>query len=301
MTYTEHAFSFDCAGDVLVGVAAMPAIPSTATGVLVIVGGPQYRVGSHRQFVLLSRVLAARGIPCMRFDYRGMGDASGTAHDYQSIEPDIRAAVDAFATHVPAARNVVLWGLCDGASAACFYAARDPRVAGLVLLNPWVRSEVTAAKVYVGKYYLSRVLSLQFWKKLLGGGVPLRRASLEFLATLRRARSAASAATTATDLPTRMANGVLEAKRPVLLILSGRDFVANEFDQVAAHHPQWTQLLRGATAIRLDDADHTFSSAEWRDRVADATADWLSHVVREGGASARLHRGAGTSPGIAEP
>jgi len=47
------------------------------TGVLIVVGGPQYRVGSHRQFVMLARFLADHGVPCMRFDYRGMGDVSG--------------------------------------------------------------------------------------------------------------------------------------------------------------------------------------------------------------------------------
>jgi hypothetical protein len=34
----------------------------------------------------------------------------------------------------------VIWGLCDGASAAMFYAEQDRRVSGLVLLNQ-ARSE----------------------------------------------------------------------------------------------------------------------------------------------------------------
>jgi len=54
-----------------------------ACGVLIVVGGPQYRVGSHRQFLLLSRRLAAEGHPVMRFDYRGMGDASGAMRGFE--------------------------------------------------------------------------------------------------------------------------------------------------------------------------------------------------------------------------
>lgn len=54
-------------------------------GLLMVVGGPQYRVGSHRQFVLLARDLAAAGIPVFPFDYRGMGDSTGQARDFEGI------------------------------------------------------------------------------------------------------------------------------------------------------------------------------------------------------------------------
>ncbi len=48
MTYTEEAVLFNCVGDTLVGVLTKPQTPAE-TGVVVIVGGPQYRAGSHRQ------------------------------------------------------------------------------------------------------------------------------------------------------------------------------------------------------------------------------------------------------------
>ena len=63
----EEAFFFDCDGDALLGVLARPAEPS-AVGVVIVVGGPQYRVGSHRHFVLLARRLATAGHPTLRFD-----------------------------------------------------------------------------------------------------------------------------------------------------------------------------------------------------------------------------------------
>ena len=76
MNFSEHAIAFDCVEEQLLGVVSLPAQASDI-GVLVIVGGPQYRVGSHRQFVLLARYLAASGYPVLRFDVRGMGDSSG--------------------------------------------------------------------------------------------------------------------------------------------------------------------------------------------------------------------------------
>ena len=51
---------------------------SAPVGVLIIVGGPQYRVGSHRQFVKLSRALSQHNIASMRLDSSGMGDSSGS-------------------------------------------------------------------------------------------------------------------------------------------------------------------------------------------------------------------------------
>ena len=58
MSAPERGIVFGCAGEELVGVVHPVASP-VARGVLVVVGGPQYRVGSHRQFVLLARRLAA--------------------------------------------------------------------------------------------------------------------------------------------------------------------------------------------------------------------------------------------------
>ena len=57
----------------------------TTTGVLLIVGGPQYRVGSHRQFVQLARSLAQLDIPVLRFDYSGMGDSAGDKKSFEQI------------------------------------------------------------------------------------------------------------------------------------------------------------------------------------------------------------------------
>jgi uncharacterized protein len=280
LSYAEHPFLFDCAGDALVGIIATPSGGTSRTGVLLVVGGPQYRVGSHRQFVLLSRALAAHGIPCMRFDYRGMGDAFGEARDFSDIGPDIRAATDAFCERAPNVRRVVLWGLCDAASAICFYAPNDKRIAGLILLNPWVRTETVQAQVIIEKYYVRRLLSAAFWKKLLAGGVAVKRGVLDLLTAVRRSRSslAVTSEASAQDLPSRMAQAASDARLPLLLFLSGNDFVADEFDQVTKNHPLWSRLLDQASTKRLRTADHTFSSGEWRGAVAAETAAWVARL-----------------------
>jgi exosortase A-associated hydrolase 1 len=277
MMFVEHAVFFACGGESLAGIIACPGRETRAEkriGVLIIVGGAQYRVGSHRQFVLLARRLAGAGVPCMRFDMRGMGDSTGVPRSFEATGEDIRAALDAFHAAVPELAGVALWGLCDGASAAVLHAGADPRVAGLMLLNPWVHTETGAARTRLRHYYARRLFSPAFWRKLAAGGVDCARAASELWRTLRRARRGANAGTPAAgedgNLPERVLAALRALSIPWWVMLSGNDHVAREFER-AAGAPDWAELLRRHPPHRLPAADHTFSRALWRDEVAQWT------------------------------
>ncbi len=288
MSYDEIPFFFACGEDALLGIVALPREP-VEVGVLVIVGGPQYRVGSHRQFVLLARALASAGIACMRFDHRGVGDSAGATRSFEAIGDDIRAAVDAFLARAPQVTRVVLWGLCDAASAACFYAAVDPRVAGLVLLNPWVRTDASEASAYLRHYYGRRLLEPAFWRKVLRGEVAAGRSARSLGALIKRALrrrtyGAGDAPPAAKPpLPDRMARALAGFSGRVLLVLSGNDLTAAEFRDTAARSSAWREALRAnpPATVELPQADHTFSTASWRAGVADATGSWLLEWVRK--------------------
>src|SRR5437867_3128261 len=165
MDFEERALVLRCEETTLIGLLTLPSQP-VARGVLIVVGGPQYRVGSHRQYILLARQLASGGVPVMRFDYRGMGDSGGAPRSFETIDDDLAAATDRFFEQVPILREVVMWGLCDGASAALMYGPRDARICGLVLANPWVRTEKGFARTMVKHYYVRRALELSFWAKV---------------------------------------------------------------------------------------------------------------------------------------
>jgi exosortase A-associated hydrolase 1 len=282
VTYTEETTLFPCEGESLVGILAKPATPAD-TGVVVIVGGPQYRAGSHRQIVLLSRALAATGYAVLRFDYRGMGDSSGVQRDFESFSTDVGAAIDQLQQSVPAVQRVVLWGLCDGASAALLYCheMQDPRVAGMCLLNPWVRSEASLAKTQVKHYYTQRLRQKEFWFKLLSGKVALSALS-GFTAKLRQ--SAANPSQRQNESGTfqqRMAKAWHGFSGRILLVLSGDDYVAKEFLEHAQIDVAWKAYQSHARLTRVDIAgvDHTFSSASSRGQAEHATLHWLaSHV-----------------------
>lgn len=284
MSFSEQAISFSCGGEALLGIVATPEQPRS-TGVVIMVGGPQYRVGSHRQFLLLSRALAGNGYPCMRFDYRGMGDSNGGLRDFEAVNEDIGAAIAAFQTSCPQVQRIVLWGLCDAASASLLYwdATHDARVGGLVLLNPWVRSETTLARAHIKHYYGQRLLQAEFWRKLLTGKLGLTRAIGGFVGSLKRTRQGKSQAATNDVLPfqKKMVRGLESFSGRVLLLLSGNDYTAKEFLEAVRVDRALAAVLRqpAVTQTEIPDADHTFSNAEWRSQIERMTIEWLKHFA----------------------
>jgi exosortase A-associated hydrolase 1 len=277
MSYEERALSFRCGDAALVGIASIPAAPC-ARGVLIVVGGPQYRVGSHRQFALLARHLAAHGIAAMRFDYRGMGDSGGEERDFETIQDDIRAALDAFVDAVPGLADVVLWGLCDGASAAAMYAPGDVRVRGLVLLNPWVRTDDGVARTTLKHHYRDRLRDPAFWRKLARGQFDYKGSLTSMLKLVRTACAGRAAHGDDTaSLPERMRRGLHGFTGHTLLVIGGADLTGREFCDVAGSTPAWKRLLAAPRVSwrRIEEADHTFSRRAWRDQVAEWTREWV--------------------------
>ncbi len=286
----ETALTFDCDGQTLVGVVAAPRVATAAAvGVVIVVGGPQYRAGSHRHFTRLARDLAAAGWPTLRFDLRGMGDSSGELRQFDDASADIGAAIDALQRAQPGVRQVVLWGLCDGASAALLYLDEraDQRVRGLCLANPWVRSVHSVASMQVKHYYTQRLLEPGFWLKLARGGVGLGalrgfgralRAMLGGASAGAGGNPAATAAGRAADFRTRMARALVAFDAPVLLSLSGDDYIAKEFLLHIAADRQWQQALASRSVQRLDlpGADHTFSDRQTQQVLLAHTLGWLA-------------------------
>jgi exosortase A-associated hydrolase 1 len=193
----------------------------------------------------------------------------------------------------PRLQGVVLWGLCDGASAALFYAHTDPRIKGLVILNPWVRTPATAAKAYLKHYYVARLKDAALWRGLVRGETAIGPAIRSWLGMARQAAGQKRKGSDEAGLPTcrsggalpdRMAAGLRDYRGPALLVLSGNDLTAREFEEATATSPLWRRLLaetRVATH-RLPQADHTFSTAPWRREVAEATIAWMTRTISPG-------------------
>lgn len=277
MNPVESALCFECQGQRLLGVLSHAA---GSVGVVIIVGGPQYRVGSHRQFVLLARALARAGHPTLRFDYRGMGDSEGDLRNFEDVGADIDAAVAALRRAAPGVQRLVLWGLCDGASAALMHIdTRSGRgIDGIVLVNPWVRTQASLARTQVKYYYRQRLMERGFWAKLLSGKVAF--SAIGGLVRNIRAAAERPPATDAVALsyPERMARGWQRFEGPRLLLLSEHDYTAREFGEHTAASAGWQEAFARypAQPLTLAGADHTCSSPDALSQLVVATTDWLA-------------------------
>jgi uncharacterized protein len=274
----ERFLVLDCAGEQCVAVYSPPEVGGSSRsdlGVVIIVGGPQYRVGSHRQFVLLARDLARSGIPVIRFDYRGMGDSDGESRTFESIDQDIGIAVTALTRESGVAR-VVLWGLCDGASAALMYAAGDQRIVGIVAVNPWARTPQVEARTRLRHYYLRRITSAEFWRKALVLRLDIKRGGGDLLGALKTAPLGATSLAGSPYLQ-RMHEGWRRYGGSVLFVLSGNDYTAREFETWVQAEADLGEMLRRSQSEvrRVPNADHTFSTRAWSDTLCQATIEWL--------------------------
>lgn len=288
----EKPVVFERAGPPMIGMLH-PATGAQEIGVLMMVaGGPQYRIGGHRQLVLWARKMATQGFPVLRFDFAGMGDSYGNYANFDNVEDDIKAAIDYFFKESPRLKQIVLWGECNACSASLFYAHKDARIKGIVMLNPWVRTEQGQAKAVVKHYYLDRLKQRSFWVKVFS-------LKFDFLGSIKSAMKLISLARGQAGgnvdnakihaksevdrnkpLPDRMLDGLSRFKGQVMLVMSGRDMVSKEFEDLLQAVPAWQERLAACSTVRhdLQYADHTFSTSAWRDQVAEWGTDWLASL-----------------------
>jgi exosortase A-associated hydrolase 1 len=264
----HRPLTFDCQGATLAGVLHPAA---GETGVVIVSGGPQTRAGSHRGFTDLADRLAKAGYPVLRFDRRGLGDSDGDDPGYRHSGPDIAAAIVALRRNVPQLKQVIGWGLCDGASALALQGAALG-LNGLILVNPWTRdadTDVQVPRAAVAARYRQRLTSPREWWRVLSGGIDLRKA-LRGLAQVAQ-----------TEPTPRIAGAMAAALQrfdgPALVILAGRDATAQAFE--ALWRSPGFQLLREREDFeiaKIADATHTFARVEDALSLATVCRDWLS-------------------------
>jgi exosortase A-associated hydrolase 1 len=267
----RRLLSIDCGGGALGASLDEAAGPA---GLLMVTGGSQTRIGSHRMYERLAKRLAEHGIPCLRYDRRGVGDSEGDDLDWRGSGPDIAAAAAAFRRLCPQLQRLIGFGLCDGASALAFHGP-EARLDGLILLNPWlVETQAgTLAPAAVKQHYRQRLTSREGWKKLLSGSVSYGKL-LKGLKTMT------------SKPPSTLAEEVaaaLEASRlPVALILASRDGTA------VAAEAEWNgpayRRIREANSPpqRIDSDSHTFARPGDEEALARACLTALERLSGRG-------------------
>jgi len=82
----------------------------------------------------------------------------------------------------------------------------------------------------------------------------------------------------APGLPRRVADALRRLKVPILLILSGNDLTAREFEGAVLNTRSMRRWSRrsNVTLKRIQGANHTYSEEGWRRNVHDWTIEWLA-------------------------
>ncbi len=130
----------------LAAVLAAPEQPTASVDGLCAVllnAGAVRRIGPNRMWVEAARRWAAAGVPTLRLDVEGLGDADGDPAPYAAdaglyvpaLVPQVIAALDELELR-GAGTRFVLGGLCAGAYWSLHAALDDPRVVAALMINP---------------------------------------------------------------------------------------------------------------------------------------------------------------------
>jgi hypothetical protein len=269
----EDVIRFGDAGQ-LVGIVARPEHAlAPAPAVVILNAGVLHRVGPHRLHVVLARRLAELGVSSLRLDLGGIGDsvASSDATTFrESAVADTRLALAGFG-----AKRYVIFGVCAGADNALATAVVDDRVAGIVLVDPYVyknrRSQLRAA---AGKL------------RALGARETVRRGIRVVERTVRAklaretddddeqsgGREAPPIASYRADLNKLVSRGVR-----ILAVYSGAHGAKyNHADQLFELFPE----LRGKVErAYFPDANHTFTERDAQAELVTTAAAWIAGLT----------------------
>ena len=257
----ESPLVLDFAHGQLLGVLAEPVDgPRSTLCAVFLNAGAVRRIGPNRLWVEASRRWAARGVPSLRIDLEGIGDADGDARRFVDVgefyTPELGAQVQVVLDALEArgaGRRFVLVGLCSGAYWGLHTAAGDDRVTAAFLLNPraliWdpeLETRREARKVQA-------LLRPGSWRKIMGGGVEAARLRAVARGVARAmARRARMAATRSVDRAVRGGRQIGAANQLDRALDRLRDTGTRVVIAFSADEPLQAELEEDGLLARID-------------------------------------------------
>ncbi len=261
-------------GDLFAIVAEPIEIHPDGLCVVMLNAGAIRRVGPNRMWVESARRWAARGIPTVRLDVEGIGDADGDGERFGELAElyapglvdQVRDALDAFEAR-GLGRRFVLVGLCSGACWSFHGALRDERVIAAFMLNPraliWDPTLETARGVRRG------LLRPSSWRRILRGevsqaemGAFVRNAPAAFLRHAARRWRTRSAGEDELD---RALDRLRDTGKHLLFVFSENEPLHEELEREGRlrQHDRWPNLELAVVPGR----DHTLRPLSSQKRV----------------------------------
>lgn len=285
---TDRIVSFG-AGENLVGLLSEGAASESARGrpaIIIFNAGLIHRVGPHRIFCKLARLLAETGFDILRFDFSGIGD-SGYRQDnlpaVQSLPQEAAAAMD-FLARTLGKTSFVLIGLCSGAAISFQMAARESRVVGAVLINPQAPGTPFGEELENSSVYFRKALfSVRSWVNFLFGKSNYRAAFNAFNSRIRnyvyRHKPTESEPEEIVTFIKLGLQEFIDRKKHLLIISSGIEVGADYLRQIAGNELKTLKAAGLLQFVNFPDADHTFTPLESQRQLFAAIQDWVQSAA----------------------
>jgi alpha/beta superfamily hydrolase len=281
----------------LVGIITDP--PAVEQGqslpaIILLNAGIVHHVGPHRLYVKMARSLASLGFVVLRFDFSGVGDSpvrADTLPFAKSAVSETQEAMDVL-TAARGTQHFMLSGICSGAMIALSTAYCDPRVVGVIPINPQrhemeyedreeVRSYVNHSNDVqrYWDYWKTALCTPKVWMKAITGKANYRMVmqwTIRTMASQRskavhkqlissRAKQAVSALHTLTERDVRL-----------LFVYSARDPGLDYF-RVVLEKEMRTLMTSGKLRVEIiPQADHLFTLLGHQECFLQAICHWVA-------------------------
>lgn len=264
-------------GDSMVGVVTEPAGGSgQRPAVVMLNSGLLHRVGMGRLHVALARRLARQGHLCLRLDFSGVGDSPRSSSGGSQLKRcvgELEDALDLLQSEWRVERSVIL-GNCSGAEVAIRAGALDPRIDGVIALNPEGQFKANQPKPL--RFYLrARLFEPLYWRMVMKGHKSVGGA------VQRQLQGTGSLSDYDSEIGTADWQALAASGTRVLIVLS-------------QYEPRLDLFLKGVRPLIksaladgtwrlhiLEGADHLFNLLQCQDRLMGLISDWLSEQARE--------------------
>jgi pimeloyl-ACP methyl ester carboxylesterase len=254
--------------------AVRPAILILNTGII-------HRVGHHRMFVSMSRALAAVGYTVLRFDFSGIGDSDPRDDGLSPVDAcmaEINEALDWLERDGKASR-MILVGLCSGADHAVLYGHTDPRIVGLVLMDPSIPPTLRYYVHYIGQ----RLKQASSWFNLLSGRSRALRTLIRLKLHIAQPKWIARRHPLQNRVPRQTVEGHYQDS-----VDKGIEILAIFTEETTrqTYREQMIEALPNVTfgdRLRLEffpGSDHTFGLESDRIRLTQLILQWVSAVSK---------------------
>lgn len=277
--------------DSLLGIMTRDGASAGETGVLLLNAGLIHRVGPHRLYVRLARMLATEGFPVVRFDFPGIGDSAERWDSPRFEDGALQATREVMDSLVSrgTCRRFVLAGICLGAEISFRAADVDPRVLGAVLINaPRYRAEPSLALIRsiqrrqrAHYYWRVALFKPALWRRLMGdtsrGMSVLRAAAASLQDVLRGPYPTVEAGNDDQDAFERLR----ERGVRLLLLFSGGDRGLHYLQAMVGRRRLWRWRSQGNPHLTvIKRTDHIMTMSPSQERCLQVVRRWARALPR---------------------